>query len=178
MKPENRKILLGTALYLLCMSGVTAQPKSAGTSFSINGIEASYEHFIDSESFIEVNMKAECADMFFGRSTYPGASASVIWNMIIGERKSCNGNTLRFFAGPGLMLGWGSDLMRPPGLLAGLKGRIGAECEYDRNVTISISVSPTIGTHTLIFEEYTEMRYYRAGLISAVLPVIGIKYTF
>ena len=178
MKPENRKILLGTALYLLCVSGVAAQPKNAGFSFSINGIAASYEHFVDSESFIELSLKAECADMFFGMSQYPGASASITWNMIFGEKESCNGNELRFFAGPGLMVGWGSDLMRPPGLLAGLKGRIGAECEFDRNVTISISVCPTIGTHTLLLKDYTEMRYYRAGLISTVLPAIGIKYTF
>ena len=178
MKPENRKILLCAALCLLLASGAAAQPKSAGMTFSINGVAASYEHFIDSESFIELNMKAECADMFFGMSTFPGVSASVIWNMIFAQRESCNGNTLRFFAGPGLMLGWGSDFRRPYGLLAGMKGRIGAECEFDRNLTISVSISPTIGTHTLIFEDYTEMRYYRAGLISAVLPVIGIKYTF
>ena len=178
MKPEYQKLLLLTAFYITFTGVVSAQSKDVGMEFSISGISVSYEYYVDSESFIDINLKAECADVFFGRSDFPGASASITWNIIFAESKSCNGNDIRMFAGPGLMMGWGNDLMRPAGLIVGLKGRVGAECEFNRNVTISVSLSPVIGTHMMIFEDYVEMRYYRSGLIASVLPIIGVKYIF
>ena len=178
MKPENLKILLLTAFSVVFACGAAAQPKTVGATFSLNGFAASYEHYIDSESFIDLGLKAECGDMFFGLSSYPGASVSLVWNMIFARKQSCNGNEIRMFAGPGMLIGWSNDYLRPPGFIFGLKGRVGAECEFDRKITISASLCPVIGTHMQIFEDYIDMRYYRSGLISAVLPVIGIKYTF
>lgn len=178
MKPENRKILLFTAFSLIFACGAAGQAKNVGAIFSLNGLAASYEHFIESESFIELSLKAECGDMFFGLSSYPGVSASITWNMIFARKESCNGNEIRMFAGPGMLVGWGNDFLRPPGFILGLKGRVGAECEFDRNVTVSASLCPVIGTHMKFFEDHVDMRCYRSGLISAVLPVIGIKYTF
>ena len=178
MKPENRKILLFTAFSLIFACGAAGQAKNVGATFSLNGLAASYEHFIEPESFIELSLKAECGDMFFGLSYYPGASASITWNMIFARKESCNGNEIRMFAGPGMLVGWGNDFLRPPGFILGLKGRVGAECEFDRNVTVSASLCPVIGTHMKFFEDHVDMRCYRSGLISAVLPVIGIKYTF
>ena len=178
MKPENRKILLFTAFSLIFACGAAGQAKNVGATFSLNGLAASYEHFIESESFIELSLKAECGDMFFGLSSYTGVSASITWNMIFARKESCNGNEIRMFAGPGMLVGWGNDFLRPPGFILGLKGRVGAECEFDRNVTVSASLCPVIGTHMKFFEDHVDMRCYRSGLISAVLPVIGIKYTF
>ena len=178
MKPENRKILLFTAFSLIFACGAAGQAKNVGATFSLNGLAASYEHFIEPESFIELSLKAECGDMFFGLSSYPGASASITWNMIFARKESCNGNEIRMFAGPGMLVGWGNDFLRPPGFILGLKGRVGTECEFDRNVTVSASLCPVIGTHMKFFEDHVDMRCYRSGLISAVLPVIGIKYTF
>ena len=107
MKPENRKILLFTAFSLIFACGAAGQAKNVGATFSLNGLAASYEHFIESESFIELSLKAECGDMFFGLSSYPGVSASITWNMIFARKESCNGNEIRMFAGPGMLVGWG-----------------------------------------------------------------------
>lgn len=68
MKPGNRKILLFTAFSLIFACGAAGQSKSVGATFSLNGFAASYEHYTDSESFIESSLKAECGDMFFGLS--------------------------------------------------------------------------------------------------------------
>lgn len=178
MKPENRKILMFIVFSLIAMSGLSAQPKSAGVSFSLSGISASYEHHVDAESFVDLGIKAECTDMFFGKSTFPGVLASATWNMVFATKESCNGNAIRFFAGPGMTIGAGYDLLRFPGFIIGLKGRIGAECEFDRSLTISVSLNPVIGTHIQKFEDYIDMRCYRSGLISAFLPEVGIKHTF
>ena len=109
MKPENRKILLFTAFSLIFACGAAGQAKNVGATFSLNGLAASYEHFIESESFIELSLKAECGDMFFGLSSYPGVSASITWNMIFARKESCNGNEIRMFAGPGMLVGWGNE---------------------------------------------------------------------
>ena len=178
MTPDSRKILLLAAFSLIFMGETEARHKSAGITFSPDGFSISYERFIDEVSFMEVGLKAECLDLFFGQSLFPGVSSSFIWNMIISEWQSRNGNLARFFAGPGICVGWGNDFMRSQGVSFGLKGRVGAECEFDRNITVTISLAPVIGAHLQFKGSYLDMRYSRAGLISAVLPEIGIKYRF
>ena len=98
--------------------------------------------------------------------------------MIISEKLSRNGNLIRFFAGPGIILGWGKDYLRSPGISFGLKGRVGAECEFERNITISVGLAPVIGLHLQHIDNYWDMRYSRSGIIAAALPEIGIKYRF
>ena len=178
MKPASRKILLLATFSLILLGEAEASHKNAGATFSPNGFSISYERFVDDSSFMEVGLKAECLDLFFGQSDLPGISSSFTWNMIIAERMSPNGNPLRFFAGPGICLGWGHDYSRSQGLSLGLKGRVGVECDFDRNITVSVSLAPYIGVHLQFTDKYLDMRYSRAGVLSAALPEIGIKYRF
>ncbi|MBQ7812332.1 MAG: hypothetical protein IJ394_07240 [Bacteroidales bacterium] len=178
METKHLKPLLITALSLIMMGECPAQPKSAGAAFSVSGIRLSYEHYIDSESFIDLSVKAECGDWFFGKGRYPGISASFAWNMIFSRYGSRNGNEIRLFAGPGLNIGWTNDLLRPQGATFGLKGSLGIECEFDRNVTISAGISPVIGTHIVFHDDHLDMRYYRMGLMASVMPEVGVRYTF
>ena len=89
-----------------------------------------------------------------------------------------NGNSFNAFAGPGVIIGYAHDFLKDQGYLFGLKGRVGVECRFDRNVSISACITPVIGSHAMLREDYIEMRYYRNGLISTALPEIGIKYAF
>jgi hypothetical protein len=52
------------------------------------------------------------------------------------------------------------------------------ECSFERRIAISASLNPIIGSHLMIRDEYLEMTYFRNGLLNAILPEIGIKYTF
>ena len=178
METNNLKLLLLTALSLIMMGECLAQPKSIGAAFSVSGIRLAYEQYTDSDSFIDLSLKAECGDMFFGRGVWPGATASFAWNMIFSRYQSRNGNEIRLYAGPGLNIGWTNDLLRPHGLTFGLKGNLGIECEFDRKVTISASISPVIGTHMVFHEDFIDMRYYRMGLMGLIMPEAGIRYTF
>lgn len=178
MLTNNLKPLLITALSLMMIGECLAQPKSIGAVFSVSGVRLSYEQYIDSDSFMDLSLKAECGDMFFGKGTLPGLTASFSWNLYFSRFESRNGNEIRLYAGPGLNLGWTNDLMRPMGMTFGLKGSLGVECEFDRNVTVSASLSPVIGTHLLFTEEYIDMRYYRMGLMGLIMPEAGIRYTF
>lgn len=178
MKNLYRKTVLLAAMSLIFLSDCLAQPKSIGATFSFSGIQASYTHNVDSGSFIDASVKAECGDWFYGKSRFPGVSASVVWNMIFGKTDSVNGNEIRFYAGPGICAGLANDLYRPMGLVFGLKGSIGVECEFDRHVIISAALSPVIGTHVMFPKDHVDMRCFRMGLLSAVMPEIGVRYTF
>ena len=178
MKTEIRNTLMLIALTLICMGESYGCPKGVGTGLSLSGVTVYYEHYTDADSFIDIGLKAECSELYFGQAKYPGGSASFTWNTIFSRKQSINGNEIRFFAGPGLIVGWSSDIFRADGVIFGLKGRVGAECEFDRNVTISVSFNPIIGTHMQLYEDYVDLRYYRHGLISSVIPEIGVRYTF
>ena len=173
--------LLLTVLTALLMSHAvsSAQPKSFGATFSFTGFALSYEHGLsDSGSFIEASVKAETSDIFIYRTSVPGVSASLTWNFPLKEWVSGEGNRLTFFAGPGLTAGCSNDYNNPYGVFFGLKGRIGVECNFARNVVISACFTPVIGSHIVFHSDYLSMKHYKNGLLYSLIPEIGIKYRF
>ena len=70
------------------------------------------------------------------------------------------------------------DLRKEYGCFFGLKGRIGMECLFSRDISISLSFSPVIGMHMTLKDDYLVMKYYKYGLIGSAIPEIGIKYLF
>lgn len=155
-----------------------AQPRSIGTSYSISGIGLEYEHDLNRDCFINAGIRAEMLAFFMNRNDSPGISASFSCNFTLKEWNSRNDNAIRIFAGPGVTAGLTHEFRKANGIFFGLKGRVGAECRFDRNVAVSICLNPILGSHLTIVDEHIEMRYYKAGLINAILPEIGIRYTF
>ena len=173
------RYILVIAATIISLLPLHSQPKSLGASFTFSSIGIIYEHSVPStNSFAEVYLKAETAEMFAGRSSYPGISASMTWNIIFKEWQTTEGNQIRLFAGPGAVLGYASDHNEPNGLILGLKGRIGSECIYTRYVSVSLSFSPVIGSHIVNYPDHYSMKTYRNGLYYSVIPEIGIKYRF
>lgn len=158
--------------------GLYAQSRTIGGGISPNGVSVTYEHILKDRSFIELSLKAEASELSFGRSSYPGASFSVTWNYILKEWISQEGNAINFFMGPGVIAGYTKDYMTTDGVMIGIKGRVGFECLFVRNVAISATLSPVIGSHIVYSEALTSMKYYRNGLRYALIPEIGIKYKF
>lgn len=157
----------------------SAQPKSAGASFSFTGLGLCYEHdFSEYGSFLDFTLKSENPEYLLERSDHPGIAAGIGWNIIIRKWESTEGNTLRFFAGPGAIAGYGADHKSIDGVFFGLKVRVGGECEFSRNILISISIVPIIGAHVVMEQGDFSMKYYKNGLIYSLVPEIGIKYRF
>lgn len=170
-------IVLATFLF---MGRSDAQSKTVGSTYSFAGIGVVYEYVIDDDTFAEFQLKAETAPVLFTFGTeMPGISASFTWNMVFASTESRNGNTISFFAGPGAALGISEDIKGPAGLFFGLKGRIGGECTFlSRNVSLSVSLSPVLGAHIRKERDMITMLPYKFGLLSAIMPEIGIKYAF
>ncbi len=160
------------------ISYADAQPRSVGASFSFSALGATYEHTLNQDSFINADIKAEMGPYFMDSTRLPGVSASLSGNFIISRWASRNGNTICAFAGPGITAGIAHEFKKDYGYFLGLKGRLGMECLFERKVSISISLAPTLGMHMTIVEGHLEMRYYKGGLINAMIPEIGIKYLF
>ena len=176
-KPLNRYMIACIAVFSAIFQSV-AQPKAIGTTYSLSGLGVMYEHNVGKGCFVDADLRVEMGEVFRNVTHTPGISASLSCNVILKEWKSHNGNMICAFAGPGVTAGIASDLHKDRGYFFGLKGRAGIECRFDRGVAISACLSPVVGSHLVIRDEYLEMTYYRNGLVNAVLPEIGIKYTF
>ncbi len=174
----KRLISVCILICTLFLGEIHAQMKSVGTSFSYAGIGAVYEHYIDDNSFVDVQLRMETASKFTQRRNNLGVSASFSWNMIFAEMQSWAGKRISFHAGPGVMVGYADDAMSRKGLVFGLKGKIGGECTFPRRITVSASLSPVIGLHLGRHEGMLNMLLYKNGLLYSIMPEVGIKYAF
>ena len=172
------RILATAATLCFAMSTSNAQSKAIGADFSIMGAGFSYEHYMDADGFISLDICFDADDLMWLRATVPGVSASLVWNMVFAEKTSAYGNKISFFAGPGIMTGYVTDLSSTAGAAFGLKGRVGLECRFKRPVTLSASLSPVLGCHITTGNAEVRMRLYQSGLMQLIIPEIGIKYTF
>lgn len=154
-----------------------AQPKAVGGIFSFSGIGIIYEHALNESCFIEADIKAETGEFFMGRADVPGFSASFTSDFILKDWKSSDGNAVSIFAGPGISVGKSNDYKKGNGYFFGLKGRAGIECIFDRNISVSMSLNPVLGSHLILMGDHAELKYYRNGLMNIVMPEIGIRYS-
>lgn len=171
-------ILCIVAAFVLSAPDIQAQHHIVGSSWSFSGIGISYEYHKAPQTFAHVDIRAEMFDTFLGVSAKPGGSASFTWNIVFGSMQSRNDIEVKFYAGPGLAIGYAADYKVPKGLFFGLKGRVGMRCSFDRNVDISLALAPIIGMHLFQKDDAWLMRYYRKGFIQAIMPEIGIAYRF
>lgn len=172
-------VSITAAILMLTVSTSSAQPKSIGATFSYTGFSISYEHGLkDRESFIDISLKGETSEVFLNRNNYPGVSGSFTWNIYIKKWLSRDGNPIRLYAGPGAIIGYSPDFKTVHGLFFGMKGRVGVECEFPRDIVLSISISPIIGSHIVNYGNHMTMKCYMNGIYYSLIPEIGIKYNF
>ncbi len=172
------KISCFILLCILSLSEAYAQKKAVGATFSYAGTGIVYEHETEGNSFMEMQLRMETSAMFMSKSGIPGVTASFSWNMIFADAESRDGNRIVFFAGPGATVGWTHDMMDRPGLMFGLKGRVGGECTFGRKVCISLCLSPVLGLHMSERNGMMNMLLYKTGLLYGIMPEVGIKYAF
>lgn len=179
-----RIICLTVAVFTLC--GVThARRNTIGTSWGLSEIGISYGRSIKENTFLLTGIHLETGEAMAGRTRTPGIAASFTWNTVFARKESANGNEIRFFAGPGAAIGYCKDIRLKKtehglhGTYFGLKGRIGLEISYDRNVNITICVAPVLGLHMARDNSGNLLaRYYRYGILQTIMPEIGISYRF
>lgn len=178
MRLTTNILLLTLFAASICCMDSHAQSKAVTSSWSYNGVGIGYEQHIDDKKFIQLDLRSELAELFYDKKVPAGISASFTWNMIFAQHPSRHGNKIIYFAGPGASIGWAQDISSASGLFFGLKGRIGAQCVFERGIALSVSASPVLGMHASAKKNTINMRLYRNGLIYGILPEVGIKYLF
>lgn len=176
MTPVTRTLILLCAAMTLCTNAI-CQPKSVGVSFCHSGTGVTYEYFSSSDTFVQLQLRSDSFAVAERPDDEPCFAASATWNIICSQFTSRNGNKVHLLAGPGLIAGVTDDYMSRRGPFAGLAGRFGGECAFARGITLSISVTPMLGVHLSRVDDYINMRMYRKGIVYAIMPEVGIKYT-
>lgn len=173
------RILVAISTAFILSAGImSAQKKAVGLTFAFNGFGLSYEHNVESGNFITIDLEMDTDDYMWNRAANTGIRADIIWNMVFAEKTSSLGNKVAFFAGPGVMAGYVTDLGPVPGAAFGLMGRVGMECRFKRPIILSACLSPIIGSHITYKDGDVKMKLYKSGLMQLVIPEIGIKYAF
>lgn len=170
--------LVALICFLLLLDITNAQPRSLGTVFSYAGCSLAYEHQVNDDALLEIALRTELCNTFSGNAKNPGISASFTYSAILKEWLSANGNPVRLAAGPGGFIGWTDDFRQGRGTSFGLKGKVGLDCSFARNLILSISASPVLGLHMMILEDSVSMKLFRNGLMYTIMPEIGIRYRF
>ena len=168
-------VLWVTALFL---SEAFAQERSLGATFSYAGTGLDFVQFTDGRHFAQYQIRMETTSLFWSEHGKTGISASAFWNTVFAQIESRNGNVVRFYAGPGVCVGYSEDIMNPSGVFFGLKGSIGSECSFSRGIAISLSISPMLGGHFRVKDGMLNMRLFRGGLCYGFMPEAGIRYIF
>ena len=169
-------LLISVTIY--SETDLNAQPKAVSSIWSLGGIGLGYEHNIDEKNFFQVDLKADISEIIMGKVWTPGACASFTYNIYFASSDTRDNFRIMYFAGPGAVLGWARDRNMPEGCVFGIKGRVGLEALFERNISISACFAPTVGMHFSKRYDTVHMRLYRNGLIYGFLPEIGIKYSF
>ncbi|MEE0235104.1 MAG: hypothetical protein UD961_02950 [Bacteroidales bacterium] len=171
--------ILGTiTLTALFLSEIFAQNRSLGGTFSYAGTGVDYLHFSDSRHFAQYQLRLETSSFFWSDEGKLGISATAFWNTVFAQIESRNGNIVRFYAGPGISVGYSEDIRNLSGIVVGLKGSIGAECSFSRGVSLTLGISPMLGGHFRRKDGMVNMRLYRYGLCYGLMPEAGIRYIF
>ena len=139
-----KKIILIAALVLGFAAAASAQPKAIGLRIGY-GAELSYQHNVGA-NFIEADL---------GRESFKNLGVAATYKFSIAEF----GDGFKFYAGPGIGLGFAESLM------VGVAGQAGIEYNFaSAPVNISVDVRPYFD-------------FMGVGLVGWY-PHIGVRYNF
>ena len=139
-----KKIILVAALILGFAAAASAQPKAIGLRIG-GGAELSYQHNVGA-NFIEADL---------GLESFKNLGVAATYNFNIAEF----GDGFKFYAGPGIGLGFAESLM------VGVAGQAGVEYNFaSAPVNISVDVRPYFD-------------FMGVGLVGWY-PHIGVRYNF
>lgn len=190
----KRTILIITAL-LGIVAAASAQPRAVGGRIGASGLDAVYQHSVNTSQFIEANVGLD-----FGYGA-PGFKVTGIYNFVWARPAWTDMGSWACYAGPGISLGGVED--RVPvtvgnikgsyadfGFMCALTAQVGLEYTFDFPLALAVDISPYIGMHAtggrrhyseagvdvaVDYEGHTG--FYNWGLFGFI-PSISARYRF
>lgn len=179
-RTHMKKIALIISM-LLCISAATAaQPRAAGVRSGATGLDASYQHSLNRNTFLQGDLGID-----FGSSVKGAVGFKVdgTYNIVWARPAWTDMGTWAIYAGPGATLGYVGDRVkygkesvkfktREHGFMIALAAQVGIEYNFDFPVQLSADIRPYLGLHI-----GRKAGFYDRGLLGLV-PSISARYRF
>ena len=156
-----KKIIIAAALLMGIAFAASAQPRAIGLRLGY-GTEASYQHTLNGENFIEANLGA------FG---FGALQASAVYNFMIAQPAWTARGEWGIYAGPGVALGTGFS--KGYALNIDVVGQVGLEYTFWFPLQLSVDLRPQFG---VFIAENT--RFRSGGAWGGVIPTLSVRYRF
>lgn len=156
-----KRIILIAALVFGVAVAATAQPRAVGGRLAY-GLEASYQHYVGGENFVEANL---------GFCYFSALNATATYNFMIAQPAWTARGEWGFYAGPGASVGL--DLIGSSEFVFGVVGQVGLEYTFWFPLQLSVDLRPQIG----FAAGNGGARFYTEGMFGFV-PTIGVRYRF
>ena len=156
-----KRIILIAALVFGVAVAATAQPRAVGGRLAY-GLEASYQHYVGGENFVEANL---------GFCYFSALNATATYNFMIAQPAWTARGEWGFYAGPGASVGL--DLIGKSEFVFGVVGQVGLEYTFWFPLQLSVDLRPQIG----FAAGNGGARFYTEGMFGFV-PTIGVRYRF
>ena len=156
-----KRIILIAALVFGVAVAATAQPRAVGGRLAY-GLEASYQHYVGGENFVEANL---------GFCYFSALNATATYNSMIAQPAWTARGEWGFYAGPGASVGL--DLIGRSEFVFGVVGQVGLEYTFWFPLQLSVDLRPQIG----FAAGNGGARFYTEGMFGFV-PTIGVRYRF
>lgn len=190
-----KRILL-TILLVATTISAFAQPRAVGLRIGVSGLEASYQHNIKRNQFVEGNLGL---DFGYNANGTPGIKAEGTYNFVWARPAWTNKGSWAIYSGPGASIGHVNDMTvrkgddgvevldsrARNGFMLGVSVQVGLEYTFDFPLQLAADLRPVFGMH--INGKYTDpvtlvpykarVGFYDNGMLGFV-PTISVRYRF
>lgn len=189
-----KRLILTITIAFAAAAAASAQPRSAGIRIGSTGLDATYQHTMNRDQFLEGNIGLD-----FGYSGQAGFKATAIYNFVWARPAWTDKGSWALYAGPGISVGGVTDMCvykldkerfgyQDGGFMLAFAAQVGAEYNFDFPLQLALDVRPYFGLHINdgkyydVIEEETRkfgstVGFYDNGLMGFI-PTLSVRYRF
>lgn len=191
-----KRSILTIIVAMSAIAATHAQPRAVGLRIGATGLDASYQHTMNSTQFIGADLGL---DFGYNANGFAGVKATAVYNFVWARPAWTNKGSWGLYSGPGLSLGFVNDIMPykvgddtlgflDNGFMLALAAQVGLEYTFWFPLQLAAEIRPLFGLHvndgrirdhvtgtTLKYE--SKVGFYDGGLLGFA-PTITVRYRF
>lgn len=171
-----------------------ASPRSMGFRIGAAGFDASYQHVVKKNQFVQGDFGVDFGYNANGRA---GVRAAATYNFIWARPAWTSKGYWAIYAGPGLTLGYVNDMFNirlgdvmrftpksigDNGFMLALAAQVGLEYTFEFPLSLALEVRPAFGIHINDGVEFDGVRYSQTGFydngLLGFVPALAVRYRF
>ena len=191
-----KRLIIAISLILGISAAAAAQPRTVGLRLGSTGLDATYQHEMNHDQFIEGNIGL---DFGYNMNGKPGFKATATYNFVWARPAWTQEGSWALYAGPGISLGAVNDMAvhkigkerigyTDGGFMIAAAVQLGLEYNFDFPLTLSADVRPYFGLHASDGKYYDPIKqeniksngtvgFYDSGIMG-LIPSFSIRYRF